>query len=74
MADEEKLAMVTILTAGYRARCVVSACGNVARSIVRYNDAGGRPISQHEMCIAHTREAKDRAVADGFQIYDDRTA
>jgi hypothetical protein len=69
---QEQPAMVVILTCGYRAKCVAPGCGNVARAIVRYTDAGGRPLRQAESCIAHMTEAKNAAVADGVKIHDDR--
>jgi hypothetical protein len=72
MAAEEQPAMLVILTCGYRAKCVAPGCGNVARAILRYTDAGGRPLRQEESCIAHTTGARNAAVADGLKIHDDR--
>jgi hypothetical protein len=72
MAAEEQPTMVVILRCGYRAKCVTPGCGNVARAIVRYADAGGRPLRQEEICNAHTAEAKNAAVADRLTIHDDR--
>ncbi len=72
MAAQEHPAMAVILTIGYRAKCVAPGCGNVARAIFRYADAGGRPLRQEENCVAHTTEAKNAAVADGLKIHDDR--
>jgi hypothetical protein len=72
MAAEKQVAMVVILTCGYRAKCVAPGCGNVARAIVRYTDSGGRPLRHEENCIAHTIEAKNAAVAAGLKIHDDR--
>jgi hypothetical protein len=40
--------------------------------LLRYADAGGRPISRSEFCHAHGRVniARDRVA--GLKIYDDR--
>jgi hypothetical protein len=67
MAAQVQPAMAAILTCGYRAKCVAPGCGNVARTILRYTDAGGRPLRQSESCNPHTTEAKD-AAADGLEI------
>ena len=52
--------MVTVLTLGYRARCSVRGCGDLARAILRNADRSGRPLSNLERCNAHTREALER--------------
>jgi hypothetical protein len=69
---QEQPAMVVILTCGYRAKCVAPGCGNVARAILRYTAAEGRPLRQEESCIAHTAEARNAAVANGVKIHDNR--
>jgi hypothetical protein len=63
---------VVIPACGYRAKCVAPGYDNVARTIHRYVDAGGRPLRQAENCIAHTNEAKNAAVANDLKIHDDR--
>jgi hypothetical protein len=68
MEGEAQPAMVVILTCAYRAKCDAPGCDNVARAIVRYNDAGGRPLGQEENCIVHTTGAKKTAVADGSRF------
>lgn len=64
--------MVVILTIGYRAKCIAAGCRNVARAIVRYADAGGRPLRQEERCGAHATEAMAAALDAGLKIHDDR--
>jgi hypothetical protein len=64
--------MMVILAYSYRAKRMAPGCGNVAQAIVRYADAGGRPLRQEESWIAHTTEAKNVAAADGLKIHDDR--
>jgi hypothetical protein len=65
-------ASVTILAAGYRARCTVLRCKNLGRLILRYADAGGRPLSNSELCHAHARVRIPRDRAAGLKVYDDR--
>ena len=59
----ETPASVTIVALGSRARCTVPRCKNLGRMILRYADAGGRPMSSSEFCNAHARVrvARDRA-------------
>jgi len=64
--------MVTILTIGYRARCTEPKCRNLARTIIRYVDRSGRPLSNLESCHAHARELIERETKAGLTIYDDR--
>jgi hypothetical protein len=61
---------VTIILLGYRARCTEPGCGNLGRMILRYADAGGRPMSNSEFSM-HTL-ARDRAL--GLKVYDEREA
>jgi hypothetical protein len=63
---------VTILAAGYRARCTRAGCANLGRLILRYADAGGRPMSNSEFCHAHARVKLLRDRAEGLRVYDDR--
>jgi len=63
---------VTILAAGYCARCTVVCCKNLGRLILRYADAGGRPTSNVEMCHAHSRVKVAHDPAAGLKVYDDR--
>jgi hypothetical protein len=51
--DFQDAASVTIVTHGYRVRCTEPECGNLARTILRYTDAGGRPLSNLERCNRH---------------------
>jgi len=37
---------VTDVALGYRARCTEADCANLARLILRYADAGGRPMEE----------------------------
>ncbi len=64
-------ASVTILAVGYRARCSVQGCENLARTILRYADRGGRPIANLERCNAHTGAALERDIK-ALTIYDNR--
>jgi len=63
---------VTIVTITYRARCTELRCQNRARLILRYADAGGRPIRNWELCHAHARVKLARDRAAGLKVYDDR--
>jgi hypothetical protein len=40
--------------------------------ILRYADAGGRPMSNAEVCHAHARVRLARDRAAGLKVYDDR--
>jgi hypothetical protein len=40
--------------------------------ILRYADAGGRPMSNAEFCYAHARERVARDRAAGLKVYDER--
>ena len=51
----ETPASVTIVALGYRARCNEAGCKNLGRMFLRYADAGGRPMSNSEFCLAHAR-------------------
>jgi hypothetical protein len=63
---------VTIVSLGYRARCTEPACRNLGRLILRYADAGGRPMNNAEFCHAHATVMIERAGAVGLKVYDDR--
>jgi hypothetical protein len=62
---------VTVIAIGYRARCTESGCRNLGRLILRYADAGGRPMSNEEFCDAHARVKVARDRAAGLRVYDD---
>jgi hypothetical protein len=68
----ETATSVTILAVGYRARCTEAGCANLGRLILRYADAGGRPMSNSEFCHAHARVRIARDRAAGLKVYDDR--
>jgi hypothetical protein len=42
---------VTIVALGYRACCTEAGCNNLGRMILRYADAGGRPMSNEEFAM-----------------------
>ena len=42
--------------------------------ILRYADAGGRPMSNSEFCHSHGRKRVERDRAVGIKVYDDREA
>jgi hypothetical protein len=63
---------VTIITLGYRARCTEPACRNLGRLILRYADAGGRPMNNAEFCHAHSRARIASAGPAALKVYDDR--
>jgi hypothetical protein len=71
--QQETPTSVTLLSVGYRARCTEAGCANLGRLILRYADAGGRPISNLEFCHAHARERLAYVRAAGLKVYDDRT-
>jgi hypothetical protein len=71
-ASGEEPATLTILGIGYRARCSVARCGNLAQAVFRYADRGGRPLSNVERCNRHAREALERDREAGMVIYDER--
>ena len=71
-ASVQESSMLTILSIGYRARCSVTARGNLAQTILRYADRGGRPLSNLERCNRHGREALERDREAGIVIYDER--
>jgi hypothetical protein len=45
---------------------------NLGRMILRYADAGGRPMSNSEFCHGHARVRVPRDQAAGLKVYDDR--
>jgi hypothetical protein len=63
---------VTIVPLGYRARCTEPACRNLGRMILRYADAGGRPMNNGEFCHAHSRTRIASAGPAGLKVYDNR--
>jgi hypothetical protein len=48
------------------------AAPNLGRLILRYADAGGRPMSNGECCHSHARVRIEGARAAGLKVYDDR--
>jgi hypothetical protein len=71
-ASVQESPMLTIHSIGYRAQCSVAGCGNLAQTIFRYADRGGRPLSNLERCNRHAREALERDREAGIVIYDER--
>jgi len=71
-ASVQESSMLTILSIGYRARCSVTGCGNLAQTIIRYADRGGRPLSNLERCNRHAREALEHDREAGIVIYEER--
>jgi hypothetical protein len=65
-------ASVTVVTLGYRSRCTEPGCANLGRLILRYADAGGRPMNNSEFCHAQTRVRIEGARGAGLKVYDDR--
>jgi hypothetical protein len=63
---------LTIIPLGYRARCTEAGCKNLGRMILRYADAGGRPMNNAEFCHAHARVRIVGARRAGLKVYDDR--
>jgi hypothetical protein len=49
-----KQTVVKIVPLGYPARCTEPGCANLGRLILRYADAGGRPVNNPEFCHAHS--------------------
>jgi hypothetical protein len=70
--DLQDTASVTILRIGYRARCAATGCGNLARTILRYADRGGRPLANLERCNSHARAAIEHDTKTRLTVYDDR--
>jgi hypothetical protein len=70
--DLQDAASVTILRIGYRARCTAISCGNLARTILRYADHGGRPLANMERCNSHARAAIERDTKVRLTVSDDR--
>jgi len=71
IADSEIPGSLTIIL-GYRARCTECGCRNLGGTILRFADAGGRPISNQEFCHAHARARSAQARTAGLKVYDDR--
>jgi hypothetical protein len=63
---------LTIIPLGYRARCAEAGCKNLGRMILRYADAGGRPMNNAEFCHAHARVRIEGARGARLKVYDDR--
>jgi hypothetical protein len=59
MPESEIPGSLTIVL-GYRPRCTECACRNLGGMILRYADAGGRPMSNAEFCHAQA----DRGMAE----------
>ena len=64
--QQEVPACVTVMAIRYRVKCTAPGCRNVARTILRYADGGGRPLSNLGWCNAHTREAIERDAKAGL--------
>jgi hypothetical protein len=73
-AKPETATSVVMVTLSYRARCAEAGCKNLARQLLRYADAGGRPISHPVLCHAHASSNVARDKAAGLKVYDDREA
>jgi len=56
----------------YRARCTEAGCKNLGRLILRYADAGGRPMNNAEFCHAYSRARIASAGPAGLEVYDNR--
>ena len=65
-------AAATIVTLGYRARCAEAGCKNLGRMILRYADAGGRPMNNAEFRHAHARVRIEGVLCLGHKVYDNR--
>ena len=74
ITDLHDAASVTIITIGYRAPCTTPRCGNLARTVLRYADAGGRPFAILERCNRHARDAIERDIQEEVRVYDEREA
>jgi hypothetical protein len=71
--NPESAASVTVVTLGiYSAKCKAPACGNRATLLLRYADAGGRPIAHPVLCHGHGRERLERDKEAGLKVFDDR--
>jgi hypothetical protein len=70
--DQQNAASVTILRIGYRARCTATGCRNLARTILRYADRGGRPLANQERCNSHASAAIEHDTKARLTVYDDR--
>jgi hypothetical protein len=68
----ETAASVIIVPMGYRAQCSEPACRNLGLLILRHADAGGRPMTNVEVCNAHSRERLERDRAAGRNVFDSR--
>jgi hypothetical protein len=68
-----RAASLQIWTCGYRARCSVTGCNNLARIVLARVAPGGAPDGQSEFCHQHVRAGIAKATADGVGIYDMRT-
>jgi hypothetical protein len=72
--ESETPASVTIGALGYRARCMETGCGYLARLGFRYADTGGRPMTNLAFCRGHGRLRVERDRAAGLKVYNDREA
>ena len=70
----ETATSLTIIQLGYRVRCTEPDCLNLGRMILRHADAGGRPIDNSELCLAHGRSRIERDRIAGLRIFDNREA
>jgi hypothetical protein len=70
--NPETAASVNIGAISYRARCTEPGCANLRRLILRYADAGGRPMNNGEFCHAHSRARMASVERAGLKVYDNR--
>jgi hypothetical protein len=54
------------------ARCTSAGCANLGRLILRYADAGGRPMTIAEVLPCARPRQDEGARAAGLKVYDDR--
>ena len=55
---------------GFRARCTVPACGNLAQLVLVRVARGGAPDGQSEFCFRHARTSVAKAKASGVSVFD----
>ena len=70
--ENEIPSSLTIVRLGYRARCAEAGCKNLGRMILRYADAGGRPMCNGEFCHVHARVRIEGVQRARLKVRDDR--
>jgi hypothetical protein len=70
--EQETATSVTLITLGYRARCTEPGCRSLGRVILRYADAGGRPMTNVEFCNMHGLATIEHDRTAGLKVYDNR--